>query len=734
MLDTFQIEAIEAVERGESVIVSAPTGTGKTLVADYLADKILAQGKRLIYTAPIKALSNQKYKDFVRQFGIEKVGIMTGDVVMNPEAELLLMTTEVFRNQVLAFDPKLAEVAYVIFDEIHWLNDQERGTVWEESIILCPKHIQILGLSATIANASDLTRWLEDVRGEKVALVEEFRRIVPLTYSYYCKETGFVDYHKLMDYYKKNMPGDFEHTTHIDLITQIKKQYLPCLYFVFSRKQCGEKAHELASVQRFLTAEESAVVMENFLNYCGPEDEWSGSTRRLFRTCVRGIGYHHAGLIPLQKTLVEELFFQRLIRVMYCTETFSVGINYPVRAVCFDALHKYDGHSFRSLANHEFFQMSGRAGSRGLDAEGFSFARVDLNYFAKEPPLKFDIKHLEPLHSQFRLSYNTVLNLSATLNAGQIATFFEKSFAVYANRMTYQGYAKRLATLQAKSEQLEAETCELGDTLGCPYLFEPKAMEYQRMQKSYRNIKAKNRKKTYARRLEVRLKKWKALLDVVPRVCTPAQMEICRVLVPQKTAVAEELATVEAALANLTGSHTFQEEFARKKAQLEELGYMKGEELLPRGELAKNIYVQELFITELMFSSLLDDMDNATVCGLIACVDYEQKRNDFFRKTDLLQAGPLKQIMLPVELVCGMEAIRFDHRVANLVHDWSEGLSFLEIQKLTNLDEGDIISLFRRTIDLLRQMREATSDDLLKERLRECIHSLDRDEAAIVEL
>ena len=200
-LDQFQIEAIEAINNGLSVIVSAPTGTRKTLVADYLVEKTIIEGRRIIYTAPIKALSNQKFKDFVKLFGHDNVGIMTGDVVVNPTAPLLIMTTEIFRNQVITNDEHLNTISYVIFDEIHWLNDEDRGTVWEESIILAPPHIKILGLSATIANARELTDWIGTIRQESITLVEEHQRIVPLEYYYFSQETGFVTYDSLMDYY-----------------------------------------------------------------------------------------------------------------------------------------------------------------------------------------------------------------------------------------------------------------------------------------------------------------------------------------------------------------------------------------------------------------------------------------------------------------------------------------------------------------------------------------------------
>ena len=200
-LDRFQVEAIQAINQNYSVIVSAPTGTGKTLVADYLVDIAIQNNKRIVYTAPIKALSNQKYKDFVKQFGNEQIGIMTGDIVINPTAPLLIMTTEIFRNQVITEDENLKNIAYVIFDEIHWLNDEERGTVWEESIILAPVNIKILGLSATIANAQELVSWIESIRNEKVILIEEHNRIVPLSYYYFTAETGFVDYNSLVKFY-----------------------------------------------------------------------------------------------------------------------------------------------------------------------------------------------------------------------------------------------------------------------------------------------------------------------------------------------------------------------------------------------------------------------------------------------------------------------------------------------------------------------------------------------------
>jgi len=741
-LDQFQIEAIEAINNGLSVIVSAPTGTGKTLVADYLVEKTIIEGRRIIYTAPIKALSNQKFKDFVKLFGHDNVGIMTGDVVVNPTAPLLIMTTEIFRNQVITNDEHLNTISYVIFDEIHWLNDEDRGTVWEESIILAPPHIKILGLSATIANARELTDWIGTIRQESITLVEEHQRIVPLEYYYFSQETGFVTYDSLMDYYysKLKLKNRTDHsplfkpTVHLDLIKSIETQYLPALYFVFSRKQCSDKAHELASLRNYLTPEQSAEVKESFLEQFGPEDNWSSSTRKLFRVCRKGIAYHHAGLLPLQKSLVEELFLRKYISVLYCTETFSVGINYPVKAVCFDSLNKFDGHNFRPLANHEFFQMSGRAGRRGIDSKGYSFALVDLNYFDKEPPVKFDMYKLEPLASQFRLSYNTVLNLLATLTNEQIETFFKKSFAVY----SYATLSEKIETQMQRLTQLAKESqkhlCSKAGTYQCPLNYYPKQKELEKLYKAYRKLDPRRRNKIYARQMYRKIRKWEKILHKPPANCSPKQSKLCQIHYKRWNRLEDKIRDLRNQLFALPDYHTFNDEFIRKKQQLQTMGYIDNNNILPRGEIARQIYVQEVLVTEILFAGILDQLDDDQLNALISCIDYESKRNDYFHKFDKLDFSPIYEIIAYVQSMCDPDTVRFDPRPAIITYFWSKGSTLNVIQELCTLDEGDIISVLRRTIDLLQQIREAVTDQLLKERLSTCIKKLDRDEASILEL
>jgi ATP-dependent RNA helicase DOB1 len=739
-LDTFQEEALDAIDAGKSVIVAAPTGTGKTLVADYLIEKAMKEHLRVIYTAPIKALSNQKYRDFKAQFGEEAVGIMTGDVVLNPTAPLLIMTTEVFRNQVITEDPNLEKVSHIVFDEIHWLNDEERGTVWEESIILAPAKMKILGLSATIANAQHLVDWIKSIRHEDVALIEESKRVVPLEYFYYTKDTGLVDYDQLWHYYRQklkdriNDDNPFGPTTHLDLIRTIQHEHLPALFFVFSRKQCALKAMELATIASYLNSPERRIVENKFLTLFGAEIDWSSSTRQLKRLCSKGIAYHHAGLLPSQKVVVEELFLERLIKVLYCTETFSVGINYPVKAVCFDSLNKYDGRNFRPLANHEFFQMSGRAGRRGIDDKGFSFALVDLAYMEKSPPPKFELNRLEPLTSQFRLTYNTVLNLTATLTQEQIEIYFQKSFAAYSYRFSSQNLQTELTQIQQQLEGAKHHLCEAVGTFICPLKHDPKRKELEKLKKTYKALGPRKQSRVYGREMARKIRTWDKLLSPSPKSCHSARQDNCKDHSKTFLAIQTRQKELQTALASLPEKNAFLLEFEYKKTHLRQIGYLREDELLPRGTSASRIYVQELLVTELIYSDIFTQIDDDQLNALLSSIDFEARKNDMFKRAVVFDTAPVIQICEYIQSICGEDAVKYDPRVAGISYAWSQGKTFVEVQALCNLDEGDIISVFRRTIDLLRQMREAISDSVLRTRLKACMEKLDRDEAAIMEL
>ncbi|MFA6073249.1 MAG: DEAD/DEAH box helicase [Candidatus Woesearchaeota archaeon] len=474
ILDRFQIEAINSIENNHSVVVSAATGTGKTLIADYVIDKYLKQGKKIIYTAPIKALSNQKFSDFRMQYGIESVGIMTGDVTMNPEAPLLIMTTEIYRNMLIANDPFVDDLVYVIFDEIHFLGDPERGTVWEESIIFSRSHTRFICLSATIPNAKQFANWIEHIRKHPVDVIVEKKRAVPLAHLFYDNEHGFATIDQIIEWkeldkypsFHKSFKNRKQHLdelrnrkrlSHIDLLQTLERESkLPCIYFCFSRSLTEKKAESLKQKRNYLTTEQavevSKIVREKLSNT--DPSVLTLKTTRLLRECLsHGIGFHHAGILAVLKEMVETLFAKGLIKVLFATETFAVGINMPAKTVCFDSLDKYDGISFRSLNSKEYFQIAGRAGRRGIDKEGFSISVIDRQSADLHRIKEITTVDKESLKSQFRLSYNTILNLMKNHTEKERQIILRSSFFSY-QQVGKQGMAKIIASFEKKKNKL----------------------------------------------------------------------------------------------------------------------------------------------------------------------------------------------------------------------------------------------------------------------------------------
>ena len=443
ILDPFQEEAIQAIESNNSVVVSAPTGSGKTLIADYIIEKHKDDQRRIMYTAPIKALSNQKYKDFSKEYGAEKVGLMTGDVVINPRAKIIVMTTEIYRNMVISNDEEIKDVAYVIFDEIHYINDIERGYVWEESVIYSPSTVRFLCLSATIPNADEFSRWIEAIKKHPVKTVVSTKRNVPLQHLFYDYELGITSLEKIKEaketpeyrqIFRKKGKQKRDPTpepNHVELMKTLGRDKLPCFFFSFSRRDCQEKARGLARA-RFYQREPR--ILDRFLQEIreAPQDIHKlASTRILKETLPQGIAFHHAGLLPIVKSAIETMFGEGLIKVLYATETFAVGINMPAKTVCFNSLRKYDGFNFRPLNTKEYFQIAGRAGRRGIDTIGYVVSMIFRPSFNYQEIKKLTAKDVEPIRSQFKLSINTVLNLIDQKTPKEIERILRLSFFSY---------------------------------------------------------------------------------------------------------------------------------------------------------------------------------------------------------------------------------------------------------------------------------------------------------------
>jgi len=435
-LDPFQEQAVRVINDQESLIVAAPTGAGKTLVAEYAIEKCMAEGARVLYTAPIKALSNQKFRDFSQIYG-DRVGIKTGDVTLNPDGQVILMTTEIFRNTIFESPEAFHDVRYVIFDEIHYLDDIERGTVWEESIIFAPEHIRILCLSATVPNLEPLSHWIQSIRPTpKLHVIIEEKRPVPLKHQLFVPGMGLKHLSDLRKYEQGDIRQYFQRIDPnanpnrwrswlIDHLAESKR--LPVLWFAFNRRECEQFASLVG--RPLLTADERARILGTFDDLLRRFDLVpDATTEHLRRLLEKGVAYHHAGLLPTLKEVVERIFTTGLIKLLFATETFAVGVNMPARTVVFNSIFKFDGKRLGPIKTREHHQMSGRAGRRGIDEVGYVYSVVDWPHMRVADIERVIEGGIEPIRSQFNLSYATLLTLWEHLG-NKIYTAADKSFA-----------------------------------------------------------------------------------------------------------------------------------------------------------------------------------------------------------------------------------------------------------------------------------------------------------------
>ncbi len=422
--DPFQQRAIEAIDQGRSVFVAAPTGSGKTVLADYVIERTLARHERVIYTAPIKALSNQKFRDFSARHG-EAVGILTGDVTINRAAPLVIMTTEIYRNTLLEDVERLSAYTWVIFDEVHYLDDMERGTVWEEAILFTPPHINLLALSATIPNVQELAGWIRTIHGRQVEVIEETARPVPLTVLFQCQNAILTNPQDLkrVGYASRNdwrRPADHRWSrrrsapaNRVDkLIRELQEQQrLPGIFFCFGRRRTEELAWEIAALSLVSPAERAAL-RALYDELCGRfQLTHDRQAQALGELIDRGVAYHHAGMLPTIKEVIERCFTSRLLKLIVTTETFALGINMPARSVVLDTLKKRIGGGFELLRRRELLQMAGRAGRRGMDEAGFVYLRVNPAHVSYPEVMRLLHGPPEPVHSRFNSTYATLLNL-----------------------------------------------------------------------------------------------------------------------------------------------------------------------------------------------------------------------------------------------------------------------------------------------------------------------------------
>lgn len=449
-LDHFQKYSVIAIEQGHNVLVTAHTSAGKSTVAEYAIARAFADNKRAIYTSPIKTLSNQKYKDFKERFG--EVGILTGDIKLNPDKQLLIMTTEILLQMLYRGENILNEVGVIIFDEIHYFNDKDRGHVWEESLVLIPREITIVGLSATIDKPEKFAAWLGKLKQKPIHLIKTSFRPVPLNHFIYADD----EIMQIMDNKQNFMGGNYQlavqqlenekkrntgsngHNLHWsarfnDFVRFLKqKDLFPAIIFSFSRKKCEEYGQKISvPLIGHETQAEITKIVGKILSGDRAHYKEMTQVQILEKLLMKGIGVHHSGLLPIMKEIIEILFSQGLLKLLFATETFAVGVNMPTRTVIFTELEKHDGSSEmpRFLHTHEYLQMAGRAGRRGKDTVG------TVIYFALHGPLELNsVRSImtgktNQIHSQFQLDSKFILSVLTSKETD----IMETALTTYAN-------------------------------------------------------------------------------------------------------------------------------------------------------------------------------------------------------------------------------------------------------------------------------------------------------------
>lgn len=487
-LDPFQKEAILCLENSQSVLVSAHTSAGKTVVAEYVIAMSLKNKQRVIYTTPIKALSNQKYRELFEEF--KDVGLMTGDVTINPSASCLIMTTEILRSMLYRGSEITREVAWVVFDEIHYMRDKERGVIWEETIILLNDNVHYVFLSATIPNARQFAEWIAYLHRQPCHVVYTDYRPTPLQHYIYpaggdgihlvVDENGAFredNFNKAMmvlketprevDHGKRrrgtaagaNMPGctSNESSCYKVLQTIMDKQMAPVIVFSFSKKECETYA-VIAGKSDYNTDEEKKLIQQvfnNAISILSDEDQKLPQVESVLPLLKKGIGIHHSGMLPILKETIEILFSEGLLKVLFATETFSMGLNMPARTVLFTSCRKWDGKENRWISSGEYIQMSGRAGRRGLDDKGIVILMIDERI---SPSAAKDIikGQANPLNSAFHLTYNMVLNL---LRVEGINPEFmlQRSFYQFQNYTNIPALCEKMHKYENEYKQIEIE-------------------------------------------------------------------------------------------------------------------------------------------------------------------------------------------------------------------------------------------------------------------------------------
>ena len=728
-LDDFQKEAVKCIDESKSVVVCAPTGAGKTCIAEHAIHKALEENTRLFYTTPLKALSNQKFYDFGRKYGEGNVGLLTGDTSINREAPIVVMTTEVFRNMLYNTNfgkvkDNLKDVKYVVLDEVHYMNDEQRGTVWEESIIYCPPSVQIIALSATVANSKQLCDWINTVHSGTEHVYTDFRP-VPLRYYYFdsSKPTEILPLltpegrlnkkikpEKKMSFHSRQAKRQ---NTVKDVINVLhKKEMLPAIFFTFSRKKCDENMEKCSNLN-LITNEEAKIIRDEINEFL--KDHTYLENNKNLEYLYNGIASHHAGLLPAWKLLVERLFQKGLIKVVFATETLAAGINMPARTTVISAISKRTDSGHRMLTANEFLQMSGRAGRRGMDKIGYVVI-MGTQFQSPDEVASLVKSSSNPLESRFSPSYSMVLNLLQNLELEQAKELILKSFGYFSSNDRLKPIIIQQLSCEQTLAKLKNEKCPFG-------LTNEEFIEFNKLKEKYivyrkltrtlqKQAKQKGQKDApevleylnRTREMREKLEKYKCEL------CKGYKKHVRNLEIINR--FEKKLKDINKNVANQ--KDIYWNKFLAHKDILEKMGYLENGYPTDAGITCSMIRAEnELYISEIILKGVLEGLEPYELASVICALVTEDLRSDVYPNQPISK-NTRKALNRIKEIRRKIAVLQRDYEITTemylnsyycpLVEQWVQDTPWEDIAKQVDSSEGDIVRILKRVVDVLRQL------------------------------
>ncbi len=748
-LDPYQIAACTVVEEGKSVLVAAPTGAGKTIIAEFAIYRAMQEpSSKVFYTAPMKALSNQKFQELVAEYGADDVGLLTGDTNINSHARVVVMTTEVLRNMLYADSDLLKNLSCVVMDEVHFLADRFRGAVWEEVIIHLPEHVRMVSLSATVSNAEEFGDWLQAVRGDTEVIVSE-ERPVPLDQHILMRtklidlfdSSGLAATHRVNPelvqmaryggrtlsarqmkdvgrYHSRGGRPENQRMERPDVVKLLdSKNLLPAIFFVFSRVGCDQAVTKVLRAGVHLTTVEERneirAIVEDRCRTLLDEDlavlgYWDWLTG-----LERGVAAHHAGLLPAFKEVVEELFQKKLVKAVFATETLALGINMPARTVVLEKLEKFNGEARVPITPGEYTQLTGRAGRRGIDVEGHSVIQW-VDGLDPQAVASLASRRTYPLNSSFKPTYNMAVNLIEQFGRDRTREILESSFAQFqADRAVVDLARKVRSQEQSLAGYANSMTCHLGDFT-----------EYSTIRRELTDLERKGQSRGESDSRGERDRRQRQLTDLRRRMkqhpchaCSDREgharwAERWWRLKRETDQLTAQIRTRTGAVAKI---------FDRVTEVLVGLGYLETAPsaeltLSPYGRMLRRIYGErDLLVAESLRRGFWNDLDPASLAAMATTLVYEPRREEGELGDRYLPRGRFRDAFDRTgSLWAELDDLERLHKLpgsqplatglALAMYRWASGTGLDAVLQEADMAAGDFVRWTKQTIDLLDQL------------------------------